>query len=244
MIPFMEIAEFIKRISTSRISPGERAIAVLWLQATKGARGLSASEICRHIEAAGCGKQNITRIKQFFRRDRRVIKGVGEAYQIRPETLTKLDEQYSPMLTSRPLIKCDAVLPTDLFSNAKGYLNRVVLQLNASYLYSLFDCCAVMCRRLLETLIIETYEAQNRAGEIKGKDGHFLMFSGLLDYIAKDRHIHLGRSALRGLQNFKKLGDLSAHNRRFNARKTDIEQIKDDLRIACEELLHLSGQSP
>jgi hypothetical protein len=240
----MEVAEFIRKISLSKILTGERAVAVLWLQAAQTLKGLSVFEVCCEIEQAGCGKQNITRIKQFLRRDRRVIKGVGGTYQIRPEALAKLDEQYSPVLTDRPLIKCDAVLPTDLFSNAKGYINKVVLQLNASYLYSLFDCCAVMCRRLLETLIIETYEAHNRADEIKDQDGNFLMFSGLLDHIAGDRSIHLGRSALRGLKNFKKLGDLSAHNRRFNARKPDIDQIKGDLRIACEELLHLSAQSP
>lgn len=240
----MEITEFIKRISTSKISTGERAVAVLWLQTTQEARGLSVSDVCRHIERAGCGKQNITRIRQFFRRDRRVIKSLGETYQIRPEPLARLDEQYSPILINRPLIKCDTVIPTDLFSDAKGYIIKVVLQLNASYLYSLFDCCAVMCRRLLETLIIETYESQKRASEVKDKDGHFLMFSSLLEYIRKDRSIYLGRSALKGLQNFKKLGDLSAHNRRFNAKKADIEHIKGDLRIACEELLHLSDQSP
>src|SRR5271157_5913221 len=180
----MKSVEFIRRVSESKISSGERAVAVLWFQVTQMINiGLSVPEVCHQIEQAGCGKQNVTRIKQFFRRDRRVIKGVGETYQIRPDALSKLDEQYSQALTHRPLIKCDAVLPTELFSNARGYINKVVVQLNASYLYALYDCCAVMCRRLLETLIIETYEAHNRASEIKGPDGYFLMFSGLLEHI-------------------------------------------------------------
>ena len=200
--------------------------------------------MAQYIKQAGCARQNVTTIKRLFRRDNRVIKGAGETYLLRPEGSAKLNEKYSHLIKTKPLIKCDTVLPTDLFENAKGYIKKVVLQLNASYLHSLFDCCAVMCRRLLETLIIETYEALERANEIKDHDGHYLMFSGLSDFIEKDKTIHIGRNTIKGLKNFKKLGDLSAHNRRFNARKTDIDQIKSDLRISCEELLHLASQGP
>lgn len=241
----MNVSEFIRKISEARISSRDRAIAVLWFYSVHNKNlGLSVKEVCKQIEQAGCAKQNVTYVKQYFRRDRRVIKGVGDTYLLRPHASAELTEKYSSLLVTKLLIKCDTVLPTDLFVNAKGYIKKVVLQLNASYLYSLFDCCAVMCRRLLETLIIETYEAQNRAEEIKDNDGHYLMFSGLSGYIEKDRTIHLGRNTIKGLKNFKKIGDLSAHNRRFNARKTDIDQIKGDLRISCEELLHLASQGP
>lgn len=241
----MNLLEFIRRISETKISTIDRAVAVLWFHGLHNDKsGLSIKEVCQNIEQAGCAKQNVTVMKNLFRRDVRVIKGAGETYLLRPEASAKLDEKYSSLIKAKPLIKCDAVLPTDLFENAKGYLKKVVLQLNASYLYSLFDCCAVMCRRLLETLMIETYEALNRADEIKDHDGHYLMFSGLSDYMTKDKNIHLGRNTIKGLKNFKRLGDLSAHNRRFNARKSDIDQITSDLRISCEELLHLASQGP
>lgn len=241
----MKLLEFIREISKKRISTIDRAVAVLWFYGLHNDNtGLSIKEVAQYIEQAGCAKQNVTTIKQLFRRDKRVIKGTGETYLLRPEASAKLNEKYLHLIKAKPLIKCDAVLPTDLFVNAKGYTKKVVLQLNASYLYSLFDCCAVMCRRLLETLIIETYEALNRADEIKNHDGHYLMFSGLAGYIEQDKNIHLGRNTIKGLKSFKRLGDLSAHNRRFNARKTDIDQIKSDLRISCEELLHLASQGP
>lgn len=241
----MKPTEFIRKISDTKISTIDRAVAVLWFHSLyNGNKGLTVKEVSKYIEQAGCAKQNVTNIKDFFRRDRRVIKGVDDTFLLRPEASTKLNEKYLPLIKVKPLIKCDAVIPTDLFENAKGYIKKVVLQINASYFYSLFDCCAVMCRRLLETLIIETYEILNRADEIKNHDGHYMMFSGLSDYIEKDNKINLGRNTKKGLKNFKKLGDLSAHNRRFNARKTDIDQIKSDLRISCEELLHLANQGP
>ena len=98
-----------------------------------------------------------------------------------------------------------------------------------------------MCRRLLETLIIETYERSGRATDIKGSDDQFMMLNGLITFIEADSSIHLGRNAAKGLKDFKQLGDLSAHNRRFNARRNDIDRVRDGLRVASEELLHLAG---
>jgi hypothetical protein len=134
----------------------------------------------------------------------------------------------------------DSVLPRGLFSGTRGYIEKVVTQINGSYDCGFYDCCAVMCRRLGETLIIETYESQGRASDIKGSDDNFLMLSGLLGVLNKDESIHLGRNAKRGLEGLKDLGDKSAHNRRFNARQPDIDGIKSDLRTAAEELLHLA----
>jgi hypothetical protein len=143
---------------------------------------------------------------------------------------------------ARPTVKpSDSVLPRELFSNTRGYIEKVASQINGSYDHGFYDCCAVMCRRLGETLIIEVYEAQGRAKEIKGPDDNFLMLNGLLGALSKDSTIHLGRNAKRGLEALKELGDKSAHNRRFNARQPDIDAIRSDLRTAAEELLHLAN---
>jgi len=145
-------------------------------------------------------------------------------------------------MTALPNIIIDeksALLPPAIFENTRQYIERVVDQINKSYEEGLFDCCAVMCRRLLETLIIEVYEHLGSTETIKGSDGHFLMLSGLISKVENETAFSPGRNLLSGLKAFKKLGDLSAHNRRFNARNTDIEQIRTDLRVISEELLHL-----
>jgi len=43
------------------------------------------------------------------------------------------------------------------------------------------------------------------------------------------------------LNAFKKLGDLSAHNRRFNADSDDIDRVRGKLRVAAEELLDIAN---
>ena len=152
-----------------------------------------------------------------------------------------LDSEYAFAIKPKPLTVSDSVLPAELFTSTRDYIERVVEQINKSYDGELWDCCTVMCRRLLETLIIEVYEKLGRAADVKGADGHFKQLNDLINTITADTSINLGRNAVKGLKDFKELGDLSAHNRRFNARQPDIDRVRTGLRVAAEELLHLAG---
>ena len=98
-----------------------------------------------------------------------------------------------------------------------------------------------MCRRLIETLIIEVYIFQNREAEIKDDDNNFLMLSDLIQKIQTGNTFHLSRNVNTGLNSIKRLGDLSAHNRRFNAHSSHIEQIRTDIGLISTELLQISG---
>ena len=100
---------------------------------------------------------------------------------------------------------------------------------------------AVMSRRLLETLLIEAFETLGEADALKDGEGNFRMLSGMLAVVDGSNQIALSRNGMKGLRDFKRLGDLSAHNRRFNARKDDIERIRDGIRIVSEELLHAAN---
>ena len=70
-----------------------------------------------------------------------------------------------------------------LLEKARPYNQRVAAQVNAAYDTRLFDCSAVMCRRLIESLIIDAYEHAKRDGDIKAVDGNFLMLNGLVSKI-------------------------------------------------------------
>jgi hypothetical protein len=189
---------------------------------------------------AGYPHQNVSRLTRKLEADSRTAKATGGGFRIRISARSALDTAYTKYVGPRPAPETDAVLPNNMFKGTRGYLERVIYQLNASYSFALYDCCAVMCRRLFETLIIEVYETAGRTDELKGGDGNFKMFSGLLSHLEGDRTFNVGRNAMRGLKAFKSLGDLSAHNRRFNAGQDDIDRVRDDLRVAAEELLHLA----
>ena len=91
--------------------------------------------------------------------------------------------------------------------------------------------------------VTEYLEFFAAAYRIKGADGNFLMLNGLVSKIESSNVLNIGRNAVAALKKIKALGDLSAHSRRYNAKASDIDPLRHDLRVAAEDLLHLSGQS-
>ena len=72
------------------------------------------------------------------------------------------------------------VLPTSVVRNTRGYLEKVANQINGCYERAWYDACAVMIRRLIETLIIEVYEHYKIAQNIKGPSGDFFFLRDLI----------------------------------------------------------------
>ena len=164
-----------------------------------------------------------------------------EALEIAKEISREAPRRYIPPKEAvKP--ESEGVLPAELTINTRGYLERVVTQINGAYEKGWYDACAVMMRRLLETLIIEAFEAHGIAAVIKNpQSGDFLPLGNLVEATMQEVSWNLGRTAKKGLPKFKKLGDLSAHSRRYNARQDDIDRVREDFRLVCEELLYLAN---
>lgn len=144
-------------------------------------------------------------------------------------------------LTADPVPETEQVLPMAVVQGTRGYIEKIVLQANGCYEHQWYDACAVLIRRFVETLIIELYEAHKRQAEIQDNDGNYLMLSHLVDKIISDKTWNLSRETKPVLPQLKNLGDRSAHNRRYLAKKGDIDKVLSGLRILADDLLHLSG---
>ena len=144
-----------------------------------------------------------------------------------------------PSEGTRPLN--EFMLPHALVKGTRGYIERVVFQINGCYEKGWFDGCAVMMRRLIETLIIECFEKHGIAHKIKNNPtGDFLFLRDLIDKLIQEPTWNLGRNAKQALAKLKNVGDQSAHSRRYNAHREDIEKLADDFRTVCQELLYLA----
>ena len=205
------VSRFIRAMTEESIPVKEQAVGLVWfLTRDDNAAGGTISALCKALEAAGHASQNKTRMRELLEADKRVVKR-GEGFAVLARYESVVSNAFERFTTRRAVRGSDSVVPRELFDGTRGYLEKVVAQINGSYDHGMHDCCAVMCRRLGETLIIEVYELQGRANEITDANGNFFMLNK------------------------------SAHNRRFNARQTDIDAIKTGLRTAAEELLHLAG---
>jgi len=135
----------------------------------------------------------------------------------------------------------NAVVPSVLFKGTRGYLQKIANQANGAYSQGWYDASAVMIRRLLETLIIEAFEKHGRAAEIQNSDGDFLYLRDMILKTAACTAWNLSRNTKQALPKLKDVGDKSAHSRRFNAVRNDLDSIKADLRCVAEEFLSLAG---
>src|SRR6266446_10018155 len=78
----------------------------------------------------------------------------------------------APPVGTRPAN--EYLLPFALVRGTRGYVEKVVNQVNGCYEKGWFDGCAVMMRRLVETLIIECFEHHHIDHKIKNVKGDFL----------------------------------------------------------------------
>jgi len=148
---------------------------------------------------------------------------------------------YIDNLTANSIPTTEQVLPLSIVENTRGYIEKIILQANGCYEHQWYDACSVMIRRFIETLIIEVYEAHGKDSDIKDTNGDFMMLRNLIDQILSSNSWNLGRETKQALPVIKNLGDRSAHNRRFLAKKQDIDKIVPGLRVVADELLHLAG---
>ena len=133
------------------------------------------------------------------------------------------------------------VIPFSIIRATRGYMEKITNQINGSYEYGWFDACAVMIRRLVETLIIEAFEHNGIAHKIQDPNGDFLPLKDLVNLTLTEQMWNLTRNTRKGLPKLKSIGDLSAHSRRYIAHRHDIDKIIDDLRVVVQELVYLAG---
>lgn len=149
-----------------------------------------------------------------------------------------VEETYQPPREGK-IPRTDQVVEFSLVQGTRGYIEKIVIQINGSYENGWYDACAVMLRKLAETLIIEAYEAKGIEARIKTNQQEYVTFENMINRAAGD--LNLNRDMERILRELKQLGDRSAHNRRFYARRANIERLLLDIQTMVQELTSIAG---
>jgi hypothetical protein len=130
----------------------------------------------------------------------------------------------------------------NIFQGMPDYITRLIPQANGCWQRGWYEGCALLFRRLTETLIIELYHQRGWIKEIQDSDGTLFQLQRLVDKAYGDGRIGLGKNAKRGLAEIKKFGDVAAHDHRVKLRKTDLEPRRTDLRLAFERLVFITNR--
>lgn len=163
----------------------------------------------------------------------------GRGYYLVAHVRNDCEGKFAPKAVDS-IPKTEQVLSQSVVIGTRGYLEAVVQQANGCYEHNWFDSCSVMIRKFVEILIIEVYEAHHKASDIKNSNDDFFMLGDLVSSILKDTAWNLARETKRVLPEIKSLGDRSAHNRRYIAKKSDVDKVIPGLRVAADDLLHLA----
>ncbi len=134
----------------------------------------------------------------------------------------------------------EGVILMSLVLGTRGYIIKVAHQANGCYASGWYDACAVMIRRLVETLIIEVYETHKITANIKDSQGNYLFLRDLVVALLAEPSWTLGRNARHALPKLKDIGDKAAHNRRWNTQRQDLDNLLPHLRESTQELIALA----
>lgn len=240
--PMRTRTEFSQAIAGLSLSHVDRAVALLWYyRHTQAYEERSASELAGDLHDEGFPRSNVTRLAADLRRSASTVRGKRRGtFQIDVRRAGALDDTYLPILGARQVEVAGAVLSPESIVGTRPYIEKLAHQINGAYDYGFFDACAVLCRRLMESLVIEVYLSRGRHAEVQ-QNGVFVSLDRLLTRIKGDGTLALGRSSPKTMDEVKQIGDTAAHDRTYITQQGDIDDMKGKYRKLISELLVLAG---
>ena len=234
--------EFARKLADLNLSHVGRAVSLLWYyRQTQEFDERTASELANDLHDEGFPKPNITRLRQGLLRSRFTVRGQRKgSFQVDVRRLSELDAKYGDFLKITRVNVSDLIIPSEWVDGTRTYLERLAHQINGCYEYGFYDACAVLCRRLMESLIIEKYISEKRHHEIQN-NGVFFTLDQLINYIRVDKTLILGRNTPKTMLEVKQLGDTAAHDRVYITHQQDIDDVKARYRRMIRELLAVAN---
>lgn len=143
---------------------------------------------------------------------------------------------------STAVTQLGTILPDAIIEDLPSNIINICQQINASYENNLFDCTAVLMRRLLESLLVITFQNANLEDEITDKSGKYhLNLDGIIKKAQQNQTLGLSSNTKNDMMLFKDLGNYSAHKIWYNCTQGDIKPNALKYRAIIEELLYKSG---
>jgi hypothetical protein len=241
-----ELVAFGEGLPPLELTEVECAIALLWfLEQKAGQPEASAAELGKLIHDLSLRSQvNTWRLSKALGKHPDIVKGnkVGN-FKLKLGSKAALATRYEPLM-KRPIPKVEShVIPSEDFIATRRYLETLVFQINGTYQFGFYDGCAVLCRRLVETLLIESFEKTGIASIIK-QNNSYLQLSDIVALATSGQHIRLARGSGDALTEIKEMGDAAAHSRTYITKQKDIDHIRMKLRRIVSELQHLAKIEP
>lgn len=240
----MELASFVSSAQLFDKSEVERArlLAYYYLR-QDDVEEFNAGQMCGWFTDLSLARPNPTRLKARLTSANGFVRGSAKGtYRLHAKTVLELDNLHSGGFGTRDVVvSAGSVIPDLLLTGAPGYVTRLANQINASYEHAIFDGCAVLMRRLVEVLLIQTYEKLDIAASIQDGNGEYMQLGKIIDNAIGNSVLKLSRSSRKHIGTYRTLGNFSAHKLYYSCSRPDIADTLVEYRALIQELLSKGG---
>lgn len=239
----MRLGDFFRKCNFFDLSEVEKIKHLYFYQFAKEKKSdFTVKEISNLLSQEGFSTPNTSRLKDKLKKSRDFIKGVRtDSFTLQKKIKEDFKNEFPELNEDfEEIITIDTILPNSLYINTRGYIEKLAKQINSSYENNVFDGCAVLMRRLLEVLLILGYEHINKKTEIE-ENGELKNLNFIINYTLSNNPFSLSKGTRECLDDFRKLGNFSAHRIQYNCRKTEIKNVAMEFRVCIEELLYANG---
>jgi len=235
---FLTLVKFSSKKEIERI-----ALLTFFDLKIKSKETFTLSEMGFTLQELGFARPNASRLKDNLLKSKDFVRvsGTTDTFKLHLRVVERLEREFPEISSkSEEVISDDTILPEGLYKGTRGYLENLAKQINASYENRIYDGCAILMRRMFEILLVLTYRHLGREHEIQDADG-YKNLSTIINYTKSNRVVTFQKETEEVLDDFRQIGNFSAHKIQYNCKKGDIDKIRLPFRAAVEELLYQSG---
>jgi hypothetical protein len=237
-----EFAESAKLLDASEVDCV--ALIAYFRAETEGAKEFALSELSPIYRSLDLPIPNWSRLGRNAL-DRHVfLRGTKpNTFRLHAVKKREIKSLFDGLLSAPKEAKSDSsIIPDSLLLGKRSYVGRFAAQINAAYTQGIFDGCAVLMRRLLEICLIHAYENAGLLSTIEITSGRCKDLGVIIADAEDGNKLRLTTESLACLDEFRQLGNLSAHRLYYNCRHEEIDRVKHKYRLTIEELLVKAGR--
>lgn len=206
----------------------------------------SMPEINQWFIEFGYNQVNISRLKDslvkgktksfvFSKSEKNKLEFVPICLESLKQELTCLWEDFETVESNSELID------ESKFCGKRGYLDKLIKQINHTYKHNCYDACAVLLRRVFEIVLVLCFQKFKIENEITKPDGSHMMLEGIVKKAIGNSTLNISKRITDNFESFREVGNNSAHSITYTASKKDIDDIARDYRVMLEDLYNKAG---
>lgn len=231
------IKNFIRKTSLEQKTEFEKVSYISYYLVKSNNNEFTINDIDKILKENGFFISNLSRIKNQVKKSKMFKNTKNDYYSLTNAGIKGL-KFLEEILDMDDIVDSEfELLELKIFCGHTTYLNKLVLQANKCYEEKCYDACATMLRRILEILLIKSYERLGIEQAIKDSNGNYYLLEKICNDAKTNPTLNLSRIKTK-LDVMRNIGNYAAHRITYNTTKKDIDDIKVDLRVLLEELLY------